>query len=118
MTFDVDDLLQTMLRAAADAFGAQWQLAKGFVPSELKKMAVQLADIAKNVARFEIDPHDGFPIATGQILLQMQRQSFEATLTAVTALSLIAVQSALDKILQAVKTTFGNLLGVVGTLIP
>jgi hypothetical protein len=118
MTLDVDNLLKTMLGAAATAFGTQWSIAKGFVPSELKKMAMQLADIAGNVTKHELDPNDGYPIATGRILLQMQRQSLEATLTAVTALTLIAVQSAIDKILQVVKATFGQLLGVVGTLLP
>jgi hypothetical protein len=118
MTLDVDTLLKTMLGAVATAFGDEWKLAKGFVPVELKKMAVQFVDIAKNVAKFELDPDDGYPPATGQILLQMQRRSLEATLTAMTALTQIAVQRAIDKVLQVVKTTFGTLLGPLGALLP
>jgi hypothetical protein len=118
MAIDVEDLFKTMLGAATAAFGDQWKIAKGFVPSELKKMAVQLAEIATNVAKFELDPNEGYPVVTAQIILQMQRQSFEAMLTAVTALTLIAVQKAVDQILQAVKVAFGRVLGALATLLP
>jgi len=113
MALNVNDLFKTMMQSAAVAFGAQWNTAKAFVPGELRKLAVQIADIAENVAKFQVDTNEGFPPATGQVLLRMQRRSLEATLTAVTALTLIAVQDAVNKILKALKDAFGDVLDFV-----
>jgi hypothetical protein len=115
MPFNIDDLFKKMLQGAETAFGAEWKHVKAFVPAEFQKMAVQIADIAENVAKFEVNPAEGYPPATGKILLQMQRRGLEATLTAVTALTLISIQNAVDAILKILKDTFG---GVLNALIP
>lgn len=115
MSLDVEDVLKKMLDAAVGAFGDGWKQAKTFVPTELKKLSVQLVDIADNVARFHADPNEGYPPITGQVLLEMQQRALEATLTAVTALTLITIQTAVRNILQIVRDAFG---GVLKEIIP
>jgi hypothetical protein len=115
MALNVDDLVQEMLAAAETAFGSEWKQVKAFVPTEFKKMGLQLADIADNVAKFEADPNDGYPPATGKILLQMQQRALEATLTAVTALTLVSIQNAIDAVFEVLKDGVG---GILKELIP
>jgi len=115
MSLHVDDVFKKMLEAAAQAFGAEWNHVSKFVPAELKKLSIQLVDISENVTKFELNPADGYPPITGQVLLQMQQRALEATLTAVTALTLITIQTAIEDILEIVKETFA---GVVKAIIP
>lgn len=115
MSFNVNDLLQKMLQAGEAAFGAEWKQVSTFVPTEFKKMAVQLADIADNVAKFEANNAEGYPPAAAKVLLQMQQRGLEATLTAVTALTLTTIQNAFNSILKVLKDTFG---GVLAEIIP
>lgn len=115
MSLIVDDVWKKMLDAAAKSFGAEWQHVSKFVPAELKKLSVQLVDIAENVAKYEQNHADGYPPITGQVLLQMQQRALEATLTAVTALTLITIQTAIRDILAIVKDAFG---GVLEAIIP
>lgn len=113
MTLNVDDVFKQMLQAAAVAFGAEWKHVSKFVPAELKKLSVQLVDIAENVAQFELNNENGYPPITGQVLLRMQRRSLEATLTAVTAMTMITIQAAIDKILSIIKDTFAGVLNAI-----
>ena len=110
MNLDVEALFQKMLSVGAASFGAEWSHVRVFAPAEFKKLAIQLVDIADNVERFEADPSEGFPPETAAVLLRMQRRAIEATLTAVTALTLISIQNAFNAILKIIKDTFGGVL--------
>lgn len=113
MSLNVEDVFKKMLDAAAQAFGAEWPHVSKYVPAELKKLSVQLVDIADNVAQFELNPADGYPPITGQVLLRMQRRSLEASLTAVTAMTLLTVQTAIDKVLGVLKDAFGSVFKAI-----
>jgi len=114
MAINADDVLKEMVSAAAAAFGTGWDAVQKYAPAEFRKMALQIEDIANNVAAYELDSRDGYAPETGRILLQMQRRSCEAVLVATTHLTLLAVQKALDAILDVLKKTFkGVLMSVV-----
>ncbi|MGC4089900.1 MAG: hypothetical protein QM756_18835 [Polyangiaceae bacterium] len=113
MSVQVDDILKKMLDAGAAAFGQGWSHVKAFAPVEFKKIALQLAEIAENVAKFELDPNDGFSPETGKLLVKMQRNATESVLVAVSALTLIAVQKALDGIFAVLKAAFSSTLGLL-----
>jgi hypothetical protein len=83
---------------------------KKYLPGEFRKFAVQVVEVAENVAKFEIDPAQGYPPAAGKVLLQMQRTAMEAVLTAMTAVTIIAVQNAINAILKAVGRAFAGIL--------
>lgn len=113
MTLDMNALFQTMLTEATSAFGDGWDHITSYAPAEFRKLAVQVADIADNVAKYELDPKTGYPPATGRVLLQMQRTALEAVLTAVTALTIMAVQEAITRVLTAIKNAFGGVLTAI-----
>lgn len=108
-----DEILAQITDAAEGAFKEGWAVVKNYAPAEFKKMAVQLEDIATNVALFEIDDSQGYSAATGQVLFRMQRLSCEAVLVAVTQLTLITVQKALDAILKVLKSAFQGALAAI-----
>jgi hypothetical protein len=113
MALDFDEVFGKMMDAAADAFEDGWDSVKDYAPAEFKKMATQLVDITENVARYENDNTKGYSPETGKVLLQMQRNATESVLVAVSTLTLIAVQKAINTILQVLKDTFQAAIGAV-----
>lgn len=113
MPINVDDVFGKMMTAAGQAFGNGWDSIKGYAPAEFKKMAVQLVDIAENVAKYQLDPSTGYSAATGKLLFQMQRNATEGVLVAVSTLTLIMVQNAINAILAVLSQTFQAALGAV-----
>lgn len=108
MTIDANDVLNKMLNAAESAFGDGWKSVKQYAPSEFKKMAMQITEIAENVALYKNDPKKGYSEETGQLLLKMQRNACEGVLVAVTQLTMLAVQKALDAIIKVLKDAFAG----------
>jgi hypothetical protein len=113
MEINVDDIIKKMMDAAEDAFEDGWDLVKNYAPGEFKKMAVNLADIAQNVAQFELDNSQGYPPKTGKVLFKMQVDSCIAVLVAVTQLTIITVQKAINAILQVIKETFTGIIEAI-----
>lgn len=113
MAIEFDDLFSTMMDNAADAFGDGWQSIKNYAPGEFKKLALQLVDITENVAKYQLNPDDGFSPETGKALLVMQRNAAEAVLVAMSTLTLLAVQKALNAIFDVLKTAFQGVLSSV-----
>lgn len=113
MSISADDILKKITDAAEGAFTDGWSAVKDYAPAEFKKMAIQLESITENVAAYELDPDSGYSPATGKILFRMQRTACESVLVAVTHLTLIAVQKALNAIVKALKDAFGTVLAGV-----
>lgn len=110
---DVESVLTQMLSAGQAAFGEGWDVIKVFAPAEFRKIALQLVDIADNLAKFALDPAQGYSPETGKLLLQMQRNATESVLVALTELTLLTVQNALNAILQALRNAFVELIGLL-----
>lgn len=113
MTLNADDIFNKMIGAAEGAFGEGWSAVKIYAPAEFKKMSVQLAEIAKNVAVYQIDNTQGYSPETGKLLFQMQRTACESVLVAVTHLTLLAVQNALNAIIKVLKDTFEGIISTI-----
>lgn len=114
MSLDLDAVVKAMASAASASLAGDWATIKGYAPTEFRKIAIQLADIAANVALYDHDPHDGFSPEVGKVLLEMQIHSAESVLVAVTALTITAVRKALKAALDtAVSMIGGALLAVV-----
>lgn len=113
MEINADAIFDKMMAAAEGAFEEGWQAVKTYAPAEFKKMAVQLTEIAENVALYEVDQNKGYSPETGKVLFQMQRTACESVLVATTQLTMIAVQDALNAILKVLKDTFSGVISVV-----
>lgn len=113
MGTNVDDIFGKVMDAAEGAFKDGWQAVKSFAPAEFKKMSIQLAEIIDNVAKFEVDDNEGYSPATGKMLFKMQRAACESVLVAVTHLTMIAVQKALNAIIKVLKDALGGLVTAI-----
>lgn len=113
MELNFDNVLDTILDEASNAFGEGWDSIKGYAPVEFKKVTTQLLDITENVAKYLLDSNDGYSPETGQILLKMQVTATESVLVAISALTLIAVQNAINNIFEVLKSTFSELVPIL-----
>ena len=111
MSVNTDEIYNKIIDSAEGAFKEGWQAVKTYAPAEFKKMAVQLAEIAENVALYEVDNTQGYSPKTVKILFKMQRTACEAVFVAVTHLTLIAVQKAINAIIKVLKETLGGYIG-------
>ena len=53
MAIDADQIAEEMMDAAQDAFKDGWEAVRQYAHGEFRKMAVQLEEIAANVAKFK-----------------------------------------------------------------
>jgi len=113
MEITFDNVLNQMLESASDAFEDGWDSVKAYAPAEFKKISSQIVEIADNVAKYELDNSQGYSADTGKILLQMQRTATESVLVAISTLTLIAVQKAINAIFQVLKETFEGVLSMI-----
>lgn len=99
MALDADALLSTMTKAAAGAFGRTWKDVKNYTIPELRKIAGTFVDIELGLAARP--PY--YTRESADILLRMQIRATQSIITATTALTMIAVEKAINQILAAVK---------------
>jgi hypothetical protein len=99
MALDADALLSTMSQAAAGAFGQVWKDVKNYTIPELRKLAGTFVDIEMGLSAQP--PY--YTRESADILFRMQVRATQSILTATTALTMIAVEKALNQILAAVQ---------------
>jgi len=101
-----NEIFNEMMQAGEKAFGEGWSAVAAYAPAEFRKMAIQITEIAQNVAKYKLDKSEGYSPATGKLLMKMQRTAAESVLVATTQLNLIAVQKAMDAIYKALRKAF------------
>ncbi|MGV3511305.1 MAG: hypothetical protein ACO1OX_04800 [Novosphingobium sp.] len=102
---NIDDLFSQMMQAGQALAGGVWQQMKSFAVPELKKIAVQIVAIAENA--------EDYTQAGARALLDMQMKAAAGVIVAMTTLTLLAVQDALNAIIGAVKQLVNSALGFV-----
>jgi len=113
MSISANEIFAKIIDVAEGAFEDGWHIVKSYAPTEFKKMAIQLAEIAENIALYEKDNTQGYSPETGKILFKMQRTACEGVLIAVTHLTLITIQKALNGIIKDLKETFTGVIAAV-----
>ena len=113
MSLNADQILHTISGAAQGAFGEGWAAVRDYAPAEFRKMAVQLESISHNLEAHALDPSQGYPVATARVLFRMQLRSMESVLVAVTQLTLLAVEQAMNAIVDSLRQAFGGVLAGV-----
>jgi hypothetical protein len=104
MALDADALLSTMSHAAADAFGQVWKDVKNYTIPELRKLAGTFVDIELGLAAQP--PY--YTRESANILFRMQVRATQSILTATTALTMMAVEKALNQILATVRVAINQ----------
>lgn len=107
MALNLANLVGTMKSAGITAFGNIWNDIKAFLLPELRKLAFTFIDIEKGLAA----KPPIYTRASAKILTEMQINSLKTILTAMTALTIIAIQAALNAILGAVRDTVNSAIG-------
>ena len=103
MALEVQNLLQTMV-GAGEGLGAElWGKMRTFAIPELHKIAVQIVAIAENI--------QDFTPGGAKALFDMQVKASLGVIAGMTELTLLAVQTAINRILEAIR-------GLVGQAIP
>ena len=113
MDISVEDIYNQIFNAAVEAFKDGWHAIKTYAPTEFRKMAVQLAEISENVALYKLDRTKGYSKKTGKLLFKMQRTASESVLVAITQLTLITVQKALNAIIRILKKAFEGFFATI-----
>jgi hypothetical protein len=113
MAATADKIFDKIMSAAEASFKDGWSAVQQYAPAEFRKMAVQLEEIATNVAKYKADPEEGYSPQTGKLLFKMQRQACESVLVAVTQLTMISVQKALDAIVKVLRSSFKGTIGSI-----
>ncbi len=103
MALDYNGLVNTMISAGQTLGGTMWHDMETYAVPELQKIAIQIIAI-------EVHKDDYTP-AGAQALLDMQIKATLGVIVAMTSLTLLAVQDAINQILAAVKSTVNAALG-------
>lgn len=113
MTVNVDQVLEAVTAAGKQVFADNWGTISTYAETEFKKMSQQMVDIAANVAKHEADASQGYTAEVGKMLMDMQRLSTVNVLIAMSAMTLVAAQQALNAMLEIVKNTLGGVIGAI-----
>ena len=92
---DADELLGKMIDAGRGLAGTIWSQMETVAIPELRKIAIEIAELAK--------PGNPWSEEESKILLRMQVRSAVTIIVAMTALTMLAVQNAINAILDAVR---------------
>jgi len=95
MALDATALVDTMVSAGEHLGADLWNSIETFAVPELQKIATQIVAIEQN--------RDAFTPEGAKALMDMQLRGSVGVIVAMTTLSLLAVQKAINEILEAVK---------------
>lgn len=101
---DTTDLTTRMLSAGKALPGNIWKEMETYAIPEIKKIAIQIEAIAKD--------HADYTLAGAKALLDMQVKATIGVIVAMTTLTLLAVQDAINAILAAVRDFVNGAIGI------
>ncbi|MBB4098065.1 hypothetical protein [Sphingomonas kyeonggiensis] len=105
MSVDVNGLVDQMVTAGRGLAGGVWAQMQSYAIPELKKIAIQVEAIAEN--------HAQYTLQGAEILFDMQIRAAVSVIVAMTSMTLVMVQNAVNAILDAVKDFINTATGFV-----
>ena len=105
MSVDVNGLVNQMVTAGRGLAGGVWAQMQSYAIPELKKIAIQVEAIAEN--------HAQYTLQGAAILFDMQIRAAVSVIVAMTSMTLVMVQNAVNAILDAVKDFINTATGFV-----
>jgi len=106
MSFDGAGISQQMIGAGAAAFGNDWQVAKEFAEAEFRTLGTRLETIAAQSAQ-------GMHPALAKSLFDAQVRTAVQIIAGATALTLLAVEAAINAVIDAIRTALNDAIGFV-----
>lgn len=106
---NVSNVLEDMMAASKESFGDSWDDIKDLAQVEFKTILHRLNDIAKSV----LDKNNSVNKRTARYLVKSQVQLATQAIVAVTTMTIVAVQKAINAALKVVKQAVNTSLGVV-----
>jgi hypothetical protein len=100
VALDTTALLNSMVTAGQTLGGTIWQNMQTYAVPELQKIATQIVSIEQSM----LQNPPPYTVQGAQALLNMQITATVGVIVAMTTLTLLAVQAAINSILAAVKT--------------
>ncbi len=104
---DVNDLVQKMLGAGGSAFKEHWPAVQRFASVELQKIATQLADIERGVLAGD------YSREVADALYRMQKIASANVFLAMSGMTLLAVEAAINAVLGVIRDTVNTAIGFV-----
>jgi len=104
MSVDVNGLVDQMVGAGKGLAGGGWAEMENYAIPELKKIAIQVEAIAEN--------HAQYTLQGAEILFRMQVNAAISVIVAMTSMTLVMVQNAINTILDAVKSFINTAAGM------
>ena len=106
MSLDGAALGEQMIGAGAAAFGANWETAKNFAEAEFKTLGARLETIAQQTAQW-MHPQLAKTLFDAQVRTAIQ------IIVGATALTILAVEAAINAVLDVIRDTVNSTLGFV-----
>jgi len=103
MALEVGNLLQAMIGAGEGLGTEVWDKLKNFAIPELHKIAVQIAAIAEHITDYTPEG--------AKALFDMQVKASIGVIAGMTEMTLLAVQTAINAILSAVRSFVNGAIG-------
>lgn len=104
MSFDGADFANKMVDAGKTAFGEDWAVAKEFAEAEFRTLGARLETIAEQTAK-------GMHPAVAKSLFRAQVRTAIQIIAGSTALTVLAVESAINAMLEIVKEALNTSIG-------
>lgn len=107
MGIDTNDLIEKMTAAGQNLAGTLWHDIKTYAKPELEKIATQIVAIETAM----LQPTPPFTREGAKALLEMQVRATIGVIVAMTTITLLAIQTALNAILSAVAGVVNAAIG-------
>lgn len=113
MSLQIEDVFKEMMSAGADVFADNWGDVSTYAESEFRKMAQQIVDIADNVALNKKDSNKGYNEEAAKILMNMQRLATANVLVAMSTMTLVTAEQAINAMLATVNKALGGAISAI-----
>jgi hypothetical protein len=102
---DMEELLQTMLKAVKKSLENKWPAVRDLASSEFGKFAQNIEDIRKMKKKKTIT------LSQARLQLDIQKNSIKTVLLTEEGLGLLAVEAAINAALDAIRSTVNTAIG-------
>ena len=104
MSLNIDNLANQMIEAGKGLGGDIWGKMSTYAIPELRKIAIQIGAIAEHITEM--------PPEAAKALFDMQINGAVAVIAAMTELTMLAIQNAINAILSAVRDFVNGAIGI------
>jgi hypothetical protein len=102
---NIDQLLASMVTAAAGALQERWPIARDYAETEFRKLLIQAEHIKNLKSENRINEDEA------KLLMDLQRNAMRSILLALEGLGILAVEAAINAALGVIRDAVNNAIG-------